>query len=83
MMSLSRPFMARGVPLVVSSLWPVDSDATAELMISFQRYRKGGGLPTAEALRRAQLDMRYGERQLYHLPYYWAAFNLTGGYAEM
>jgi CHAT domain-containing protein len=82
-MSLARPFMARGVPLVVSSLWPVDSDATAELMVSFHRYRKGGGLPTAEALRRAQLDMLHGERQLYRAPYYWAAFTLTGGYAEM
>ena len=82
-MSLARPFMARGVPLVVSSLWPVESDATAELMVGFHRYRKGSGLPTAEALRLAQLDMLHGERQLYRSPYYWAAFNLTGGYAEM
>jgi CHAT domain-containing protein len=82
-MSLARPFIARGVPLVVSSLWPVESDATAELMISFHRYRKGEGLPSVEALRRAQLDMLHGERQLYRAPYYWAAFILTGGYAEL
>jgi CHAT domain-containing protein len=81
-MNMARPFMARGVPLVVSSLWSVDSGSTADLMVGFHSYRKGGGLPTAEALRRAQLDMLHGERQLYRLPYYWGAFNLIGGYAE-
>jgi CHAT domain-containing protein len=81
-MNMARPFIARGVPLVMSSLWAVDSDSTADLMVSFYSYRKGGGLLTAEALRRAQLDMLHGERQLYRLPYYWAAFNLIGGYAE-
>jgi CHAT domain-containing protein len=67
----------------VSSLWPVESDATAELMIGFHRYRKGEGLSSVEALRRAQLDMLHGARQLYRAPYYWAAFTLTGGYAEI
>lgn len=28
--SLARPFLAAGVPLVVASLWPVDSNATAD-----------------------------------------------------
>ena len=83
MMSLARPFLARGVPLVVASLWAVDSDATAELMISFHRYRKREGYTTIEALQRAQLDMLNGPRQLYRQPYYWASFNLIGGYAEM
>jgi CHAT domain-containing protein len=83
LMSLARPFLARGVPLVVASLWAVDSDATAELMINFHRYRKREGYTTIEALHGAQLDMLNGPRQLYRQPYYWASFNLIGGYAEM
>ena len=83
MMSMARPFLARGVPLVVASLWAVDSDATAELMISFHRHRKRGGYTTIEALQRAQLDMLTGPRKQYQLPYYWAPFNLIGGYAEI
>jgi CHAT domain-containing protein len=83
MMSLARPFLARGVPLVVASLWTVDSDATAELMVNFHRYRKRKGYTTIEALQRAQLDMLNGPRQLYRQPYYWASFNLIGGYADM
>ena len=82
-MSMARPFLARGVPIVVASLWAVDSDATAELMVSFHRYRKREGYTTIEALQRAQLDMLNGPRQFYRQPYYWASFNLIGGYAEM
>lgn len=82
MMSIARPFLARGVPQVVASLWAVDSDATAELMISFHRYRKREGSTTIAALRQAQLDMLGGPRKLYQQPYYWASFNLIGGYAE-
>jgi CHAT domain-containing protein/lipoprotein NlpI len=83
MMSMARPFLARAVPMVVASLWEVDSDATAELIINFHRYRKRGGCSTIEALRRAQLDMLNGPRELYRDPYYWAPFNLIGGYAEI
>jgi CHAT domain-containing protein/Flp pilus assembly protein TadD len=82
-MSMARPFLARGVPLVVASLWAVDSDATAELMVNFHRYRKREGYKTIEALQRAQLDMLNGPRELYRQPYYWASFNLIGGYAEI
>jgi CHAT domain-containing protein len=80
MIGMSRAFIAAGVPTVVVSQWPVDSDATAELMVNFHRQRKQGGFSTAEALQRAQLDMlnRYGQR--YQNPYYWAAFVLMGGY---
>jgi CHAT domain-containing protein len=78
---LARPFIT-GVPLVVASLWPVESNSTADLMISFHKYRKEDHLPTVEALRRAQLDMLY--RQQPNMPpnYGWAAFVTIGGYAE-
>lgn len=80
--SFARPFLVAGVPLVVASLWPVDSDATAELMIAFHRHRKRDQIPTAEALRRAQLEMIRGENTRYRNPSYWAAFETIGGAAE-
>jgi CHAT domain-containing protein len=78
---LARPFIA-GVPLVVASLWPVDSEATAKLMISFHKHRKQGHLSTVEALRRAQLDMLHNQQPNLQQNYGWAAFITIGGYAE-
>jgi len=80
LVGLSRTFMAAGVPLVVASQWPVESNATAELMINFHRRRRTG-LSTVEALRSAQLDMLSSPREEYRSPYYWAAFLCVGGYA--
>lgn len=81
LMSIARPFIARGVPEVVASLWSVESAATAELMIKFHEARKRQGLPAADALRQAQLAMLSSPRQLYRQPYYWASFNVIGGHA--
>jgi CHAT domain-containing protein len=78
---ISRPFLAAGVPLVVASLWPIDSKATYELMIRFHKYRRDSG-SSVKALKRAQLEMLQSSQPKYHHPYYWAAFNLVGGYAE-
>jgi CHAT domain-containing protein len=36
--SAARPFQVAGVPIVVATLWPVDSDASAELMANFHRH---------------------------------------------
>jgi CHAT domain-containing protein len=77
----ARPFIAVGVPLVVASLWPVDSDATAELMISFHALRKQCHLPTVEALRDAQLQMIAKQKSGSEANYGWAAFSVIGGYA--
>lgn len=80
--SVARPFIAAGVPVVVASLWPVDSRSTERLMVSFHRHRTRDRLPTAEALRRAQLELLHGSDSRYRHPYYWAAFNAIGGYTE-
>jgi CHAT domain-containing protein len=80
--SAARPFIAKGVPLVVASLWKVDSDSTTQLMINFHRHRKLDGLPSVEALRRAQRDMLADKDPRYRDPYYWASFVTIGGYAE-
>ena len=82
MIGISRPFIAKGVPLVVASLWPVDSDATAELMVSFHGKRKTNGLSTAEALTAAQREMLQNTDKRYRHPYYWASFVTIGAYAR-
>jgi CHAT domain-containing protein len=81
-MSLSRTFLAVGAPQVVASLWAVDSEATAELMVRFHRRRKHEGLSSVEALRQAQLELIHSPRASFQSPFYWAAFTITGGYAD-
>lgn len=80
-LSLARPFLAAEVPMVVASLWPVDSKATEELMVNFHRLRTPG-LPSAEALRRAQVALIRSDNEQLRQPYSWAAFFVTGGYAQ-
>ena len=79
---LARPFIASGVPLVVGSLWPVESETTADLMISFHKHRKQEHISTVEALRRAQLEIIQKQQQSGSPKnYHWAAFTVIGGYA--
>jgi CHAT domain-containing protein len=78
---LARPFNAAGVPLVVASLWPVDSRATTELMIQFHRLRRQKH-SSAEALRAAQVQMLRNGNPDHRSPYYWGSFSLTGGYSN-
>src|SRR6185369_8740892 len=80
--SLARAFLGAGVPLVVGSLWPVQTNATEKLMVSFHSNRtKEQRSSTVEALRRAQQEMAPAPAENLHRPYYWAAFTVTGGYA--
>lgn len=80
--SLARAFISAGVPLVVASLWPVESSATDMLMVSFHSHRTQGRFSTVEALRKAQQEMVHGPAEDLRRPYYWAAFTVSGGYAE-
>jgi len=82
MIGMSRTFLAARVPLVVASLWAVDSRFAALLMEKFHLYRRMEGRSTIKALRRAQREMADDSRSQYHLPYYWAGFSLMGGYAD-
>jgi CHAT domain-containing protein len=79
---LARPFQVAGIPLAVASLWPVESYPSKELMVRFHKYRKIGGLSTAEALRQAQLDMIRGSSPELRNPYNWAAYTVIGGHAS-
>jgi len=79
---LARPFIVAGVPLVVASLWPVESESTADLMISFHKHRKLDRVSTVEALRRAQLDYLHNQPATSPKNYGWAAFVTIGGFAD-
>jgi CHAT domain-containing protein len=74
--SLVTPFLAAGAEAVVANLWDADDTFTESLMREFYTHVRHG-LSTAEALRRAKLDLiaRYGSDAP---PQLWAGFILTG-----
>lgn len=72
---LSRAFLYAGARRVVATLWNVDDRATTELMIRFYRALWKEGLPPAEALRKAQVEMRKTE---WAAPPFWAGFVIQG-----
>jgi len=79
---LVRAFLVAGAPTVVSSLWPVDDEATRLLFERFYAVWKGGGTGAAAALRNAQRQVREyvapsGQRPYVH-PFYWAAWVVSG-----
>jgi CHAT domain-containing protein len=80
--SLARAFISAGVPLVVASFWPVETAATEKLMVNFHSHRTEERISTVDALRKAQHQMARGADANLRRPYYWAAFTVTGGYAE-
>jgi hypothetical protein len=73
--------MYAGASGVVSSLWKVDDEATAELMRQFYTNMLREGVTPAEALRAAQNSVR--QRPEWRSPYYWAAFTLQGEYRHV
>ena len=74
-LGLTSAFLSAGVPLVVSSRWPVDDRATAVLMEQFYD-RLAAGEPVSSALRGAQLAVRANPRTSH--PFYWAGFAVVG-----
>ena len=64
-----------GCPSIVSSLWPVDDDATAELMSAFYGFMAEPQCSSRlVALQRAKKSLKMQRPD----PYYWAAFLWTG-----
>lgn len=68
-----------GARSILATLWKVNDQATAVLMVRFYQELTKPGVTKAEALHRAQLsilqDRQYGEH-----PYYWASFVLVGNW---
>jgi CHAT domain-containing protein len=77
MESLTRPFLAMGVPAVVASLWEADDRANRVLFTEFHR-RLAGGTSVVVALRQAQMALETGSNPLLAPPKAWAGFQLTG-----
>ncbi|HKP86919.1 MAG TPA: CHAT domain-containing tetratricopeptide repeat protein [Blastocatellia bacterium] len=70
---LARGFFSAGATSLLVSLWTVNDEETASLMITF--YEKLlAGQPPAAALRQAQLKMLDGHPH----PFFWAPFVLLG-----
>jgi CHAT domain-containing protein/tetratricopeptide (TPR) repeat protein len=82
LLGLTRAFHYAGARSVVASLWRVADDSTAELMTRFYGHL-ASGVPKADALRAAQLDLlRAGGKSNasapFAHPFHWAAFQVFG-----
>ncbi|SKB15676.1 conserved exported hypothetical protein [Planktothrix sp. PCC 11201] len=76
LVSLTRGFMYAGASRVVVSLWKVDDQSTAELMVKFYQGILEKGLAPGAALRQAQIQMQNDSEWV--PPYYWSGFTLQG-----
>lgn len=74
-LGLTGAFLSAGAAVTVVSLWPVDDVATFRLMRPFYR-ELARGRPVADALRRAQAELRRGGETSH--PFYWAGFVVVG-----
>jgi CHAT domain-containing protein len=74
---LQRAFLAKGARSVLVSLWSVSDHATDQLMRRFYTHWRSGA-SKADALRRAQADVRGAPGSVFHHPRYWAPFILVG-----
>jgi CHAT domain-containing protein/tetratricopeptide (TPR) repeat protein len=76
-LGLSRAFLAAGATSLVISLWPVEDNATNELMQRFYWHLLQGE-SKVQALRTAQCSFLHQTESMYAHPYFWAAFRLVG-----
>ncbi len=88
LISLSRAFQIAGARSVLASLWAVNDQSTAELMIRFYKHLLAGKSKDV-ALQEAQKEFIAGPIEIldkdgnvvpydFSHPYYWAAFQLIG-----
>ena len=70
----NRGFAALGIPSTVTNLWSVDNKSSYLLTELFYKYISQG-VPLDIALQKAKMELLSGESKL---PYFWAAFVLSG-----
>jgi CHAT domain-containing protein len=80
LVGLTRGFMYAGSKSVIATLWKVDEEATTELMKHFYEGLFRQGLTPAAALRQAKIAIWKEPR--WRSPFFWAAFELHGEYAN-
>ena len=74
---LAEAFLATGAGGVVGSVWPVDDEATAELMRAFhERYSRTSD--AAASLQQAQVALLHGPTAALRSPWAWGAFRYAG-----
>ncbi len=77
LLGLSRAFFYAGAENLIVSLWKVQDQATANLMVSFYKaHLNSGNSGFANPLRQGKLEMIRSED--FSHPYYWSAFALIG-----
>ena len=78
MISLARPFLAKGVPAVVASLWDADDKASLELFKTFHQERLAGK-NSLVAMQKAQIKLLKSSYPLENHPRMWSLFQVIGG----
>jgi len=73
LIALSRAFFYAGAHSVIATLWDVNDPSAAQLMKGLYA-QLDKGLPAAEALRQAKLQMLRGRPDLWRAPHFWAPF---------
>lgn len=71
--SLAHAFTYAGAGSIITTLWSIDDQKTADIMLLFYKYLKKGQTKDA-ALRQARLDYLTEYKSTYAHPFYWAAF---------
>ncbi|MGB3193550.1 MAG: CHAT domain-containing protein, partial [Limnoraphis sp.] len=74
-LTLAGGFLTAGARSVVSTLWRVQDNSTAEFCQLYYQFRNRGEI-RPEALIKAQFELRKTES--FNHPYYWAAFVSQG-----
>lgn len=73
MMSMARGFLFAGIPTVVTNIWEVEDKASLTIISHFYEDL-AQGLPTAEALRNAQLAYLKTAPNSNASPFFWASY---------
>jgi CHAT domain-containing protein len=76
--SVTRSFIAAGVPVVVGSLWDV-SDRMSQVLLGDFHQRVAAGGDGLAALRDAQLAFLHHANLEWRQPRHWAVYAMTGG----
>ncbi len=69
-----------GARSTLATLWQVDDESTAKLMIQLYQELKNTTISKAKALQNAQLSLMRAESGKYKSPYFWAPFVLVGNW---
>ncbi len=75
-LGLSRAFIEAGAKRVIASLWPIDDEASAELMKNFYHNLYKQNQAPVDALANAQRALKTNGKWSH--PYYWSGFNFIG-----